>query len=154
MLCRDRRHSGSPGEPDHPRGQIPQVVCLLAWPLGPGQVTQISGSTPRQAEGGGRWRTDSPDVVIAKQLLDQARLRGFTFQRTAPGMDAPLVGHRASDDWIDFIRLEGFSDGCSAWREWTSSLTVSSDELGLRDHRVEGSAVDVLTEVLAWELSP
>jgi hypothetical protein len=98
--------------------------------------------------------SDSPDVVVAKQLLDQARLRGFTFQRVAPGMDAPLVGHRVSEEWIDLIRLEGFSGECSAWREWTSSLTVSPGELGQRPHQVEGSAVEVLTEVLSWEPVP
>ncbi len=97
---------------------------------------------------------DSPDVVIATQLLDRARLRGFIFQRAAPGADAALVGHRVSEDWIDLIRLEGFSDDCSAWREWTSSLIVSPDELGQRPHQVRGSAVEVLNEVLTWEPSP
>lgn len=29
--------------------------------------------------------TDSPDVVTAKRLLDHAKLRGFEFQRIAPG---------------------------------------------------------------------
>jgi hypothetical protein len=28
---------------------------------------------------------DSPDVVIAKQLLDQLKLHGFQFERIAPG---------------------------------------------------------------------
>ncbi|MGB6163637.1 MAG: hypothetical protein WCF33_01880 [Pseudonocardiaceae bacterium] len=83
-----------------------------------------------------------------KQLLDHARLCGFTFQRTAPGVDAPLVGHRVSDDWIDLIYIEGFSRDCSAWREWTFSLIVSQDELGQCQRRVEGSAVHVLNEVL------
>jgi hypothetical protein len=94
---------------------------------------------------------DSPDVVIAKQLLDRARLRGFSFQRATPGADAALVGHRVSEDWIDLIvRHEAFSDDCSAWREWTLSLIVSPDELGQRPHQVRGSAVEVLT----WEPSP
>jgi hypothetical protein len=34
---------------------------------------------------------DSPEVVIAKRLLDHAKLSGFTFQRAAPGVDGPLV---------------------------------------------------------------
>lgn len=120
-------------------------------------MTLISGNTPStssQDEGGGRWRTDSPDVVIARQLLGHAKLSGFTFQRAAPGADAPLVGHRISEDWIDFIRLGGFSHDCSAWREWISSLIVAPDELGQRHHQVQGSAVEMLTEVLAWEHSP
>jgi hypothetical protein len=97
---------------------------------------------------------DSPDVVIAKQLLDHARLRGVTFQRAAPGADAALVGHRISEDRIDLIHIEGFSGDCSAWREWTSSLIVSPDQLGQRQYRVQGSAVQVLNEVLTWEPSP
>jgi hypothetical protein len=95
-----------------------------------------------------------PDVVIAKQLLDHAMLLGFTFQRAAPGIDAPLVGHRVGEDCIDLIHIEGFSRDCSAWREWTSSLIVSPDDLGQRQHHVRGSALHVLSEVLTWEPSP
>jgi hypothetical protein len=61
-------------------------------------------------------RTDSPDLVIAKQLLDYAKQSGFTFQRAAPGEDGPLVGYRACDGWIDLIHIEGFSRDCFAWR--------------------------------------
>ncbi len=92
---------------------------------------------------------DSPDVVIAKQLLDDAKRSGFTFQRAASGVDGPLVGHRVSDDWVDLIHIEGFSRDCFAWRQRTSSLIVSKDALVQR--QVEGSALDVLTEVLNWE---
>ena len=35
---------------------------------------------------------DSPDLVIAKGLLDELKLVGFEFQRTAPGPDGPLLG--------------------------------------------------------------
>lgn len=66
--------------------------------------------------------TDSPDVVIAKRLLDYAKLSGFEFRRVAPGEDAPLVGHRIGDDCVDLIHLEGFSHDCFAWRKRTSSL--------------------------------
>jgi hypothetical protein len=31
--------------------------------------------------------SEGPDVVIARQLLDQAKLFGFTFQRAVPGID-------------------------------------------------------------------
>jgi hypothetical protein len=95
---------------------------------------------------------DSPDVVIAKQLLDHAKLRGFTFQRAAPGPDGPLVGHRVSDGWGDVVHIKGFSHDCSAWRQWTSALIVSQDALVQR--RVRGSAVQVLNEMLTWEPSP
>lgn len=95
---------------------------------------------------------DSPEVVIAKRLLDHTKLRGFTFQRAAPGEDGPLVGHRVSDDWVDLIHIEGFSRDCFAWRKRISSLIVSQDALVQR--RVEGGALDVLNEVLTWEPGP
>lgn len=96
--------------------------------------------------------TDSPDVVIAKRLLDYARQGGFKFQRAAPGEDGPLVGYRVSDHWVDLIHIEGFSRDCFAWRQRTSSLIVSQDALVQR--QVEGSALDVLNEVLRWEPEP
>ncbi len=96
--------------------------------------------------------TDSPDVVIAKRLLDYAKQGGFTFQRVAPGEDGPLVGYRVSDSWLDLIHIEGFSRDCFAWRKRTSSLVVSQDALVQR--QVEGSALDVLNEVLCWEPGP
>jgi len=42
--------------------------------------------------------TDSPDLGIAKRLLDHARLRGFEFRRGAPGQDGALAGSRVSGD--------------------------------------------------------
>ena len=96
--------------------------------------------------------TDSPDVVIAKRLLDHAKLRGFAFQRVAPGPDGALMGYRVSEEGVDFIHLEGFSRHCFAWRKRTSSLIVSED--ALVQCRVEGSALDVLHEVLTWEPEP
>jgi hypothetical protein len=95
---------------------------------------------------------DSPDVVIAKGLLDQAKLRGFEFRRVAPGEDGPLVGHRGSGDRVDIIHLAGFSRDCLAVRQRTSPLIVPGT--GLVERRVEGSALDVLTEILAWESPP
>ncbi|MGH3693294.1 MAG: hypothetical protein ACRDRX_04715 [Pseudonocardiaceae bacterium] len=89
---------------------------------------------------------DSADVVIAKRLLDYAKQGGFVFQRTAAGEDAPLVGHRVSDGYVDLIHIEGFSSDCFAWRKRMSSLIVSEDALVQR--RVEGGALDVLNEVL------
>jgi hypothetical protein len=47
------------------------------------------------------------------------------------------------------IHIEGFSHGCFAWRMRTSSLIVSQDALVQRT--VEGSALDVLNDVLTWE---
>jgi hypothetical protein len=67
-------------------------------------------------------------------------------------VDAPLVGYRVSDGWVDLVHLEGFSRDCFAWRKRTSSLIVSQDTLVQR--RVEGGALEVLTEVLTWEPRP
>jgi hypothetical protein len=93
--------------------------------------------------------TDSRDVVIAKRLLDQAKRGGFTFLREAPGVDGPLVGYRVSGNCVDMIHIEGFSRDCFAWRTRTSSLIVAQDALVQRT--VEGSALDVLNDVLSWE---
>ena len=95
---------------------------------------------------------DSPDLVIAKRLLDHLKLRGFEFQRTAPGADGPLVGSRVTGDWVDTIHIEGFSRDCVAWRKRTSSLIVSGD--GVVERHAHGSALTVLNEVLTWEAGP
>jgi hypothetical protein len=92
---------------------------------------------------------DSPDVVIAKKLIDHAKLQGFTFQRTAADQDAPLIGKRAGSNWLDVIHIAGFSRDCLATRQRTSSLILIGNELVQR--RVEGSALHVLNEVLTWE---
>ena len=89
---------------------------------------------------------------MSAQLRDHATLRGFTFQRAAPGADDPLVGHRVSDGWVNVIRIKGFSRDCSAWRQRTSALIVFQDALVQR--RLQGSAVRVLHEVLTWAPSP
>ncbi|MGH3931540.1 MAG: hypothetical protein ACRDTF_16395 [Pseudonocardiaceae bacterium] len=93
--------------------------------------------------------TDSPDLVIAKRLLDHAKLRGFEFRRGAPGQDGALVGSRVAGEWVDLIHIEGFSRDCFAWRQRGCSLIVPGD--GLVEHQVQGSARTVLNEVLTWE---
>jgi hypothetical protein len=95
---------------------------------------------------------DSPDVVIATRLLDYAKRCGFAFRRAAPGEDGPLVGQRVSGNWIDVIHIAGFSGDCLAVRQRTSSLILPGG--GLVERRVEGSALDVLNEVLMWEPPP
>jgi hypothetical protein len=92
---------------------------------------------------------DSPDLMIAKQLLDHAKVCGsFEFRRIAPGEDAPLVGHRITGSWEDEIRIDGFSRDCSARRKRISALIVPDNVL--EERRVEGSAFDVLCEALSW----
>ena len=92
---------------------------------------------------------DGPDVINAKRLLDQLKLVGFQFQRIAPGEDGPLVGNRVTGDCVDIIHIEGFSRDCFAWRQRRSSLIVPGS--GLVERRADGSALDVLNEVLTWE---
>ena len=95
---------------------------------------------------------DSADVVIAKRLVDQLRLCGFQFQRTAPGPDGPLIGSRAVGVWSDTIHIDGFSRDCLAWRTRNSSLIVPGD--ALVERRVQGSALAVMNTVLTWETEP
>jgi hypothetical protein len=93
--------------------------------------------------------SDSPDLVTAKRLLDHAKLDGFQFRRVAPGEDGPLVGNRVTGGWADTIHIQGFSRDCFAWRQRRSSLIVIGE--GIVERRMEGSAVDVLNEVMTWE---
>lgn len=87
-------------------------------------------------------RTDSPDLVIAMRLLDSLKLHGFEFQRSAPGQDGGLIGHRVNDDRIDLILIAGFSRDCFAWRQRATSLIIPGS--GPVERRVDGSAIDVL----------
>src|SRR2546421_2489838 len=64
---------------------------------------------------------DSPDVVIAKRLLDQLKLCGFQFERIAPGEDGPLTGKQSRG------RASGTTG--SAW-------LCRGAGTGERDHRV------------------
>jgi hypothetical protein len=94
-------------------------------------------------------RPDSRDMVIAKRLIDYLKLQGFQFRRIASGVDGPLEGNRVTGEFVDLIHIEGFSRDCLAWRKRISSLVVPGD--GLVQHRVTGSALTVLNEVLIWE---
>ena len=93
--------------------------------------------------------TDTPDLVIAMRLLDNLKLCGFEFRRSAPGEDAGLIGHRISGERVDLVLIEGFSRGCFAWRQRTTSLIIPGS--GLVERQIEGSAIDVMNEVLTWE---
>ncbi|MGB8960532.1 MAG: hypothetical protein WCC38_01050, partial [Pseudonocardiaceae bacterium] len=92
--------------------------------------------------------TDSPDVVIAKQLLDHVKAQGFQFQRVAEGPDGALLGIRRADEWTDTVYLDGFSRGCYAMRERATSLVVPGG--ALVERRATGDALNVLNSVLTW----
>ena len=92
---------------------------------------------------------DSPDLVIAKRLLDHAKARGFQFQRVAEGPDGALLGTRRTGEWADTLYLNGFSRDCYALRERTTSLVVPGH--ALVELRATGDALNVLNTVLTWE---
>jgi hypothetical protein len=94
----------------------------------------------------------STDVIAGKRLLDAAKQHGFAFRRIAPGPDGPLEGVRETDGWRDTIYLGGFSSDCFAWRERQSSLVLPCG--ALVQIRTQGSALDVLTDVLGWPELP
>lgn len=95
---------------------------------------------------------ESRDLVIAKRLLDHARLQGFQFQRIADGPDHALLGTRRTGEWTDTVYLNGFSRNCYALRERTTSLLVPGQTCAER--RVTGNALNVLNTVLTWETPP
>lgn len=92
---------------------------------------------------------ESPDLVIAKRLLDHAKLRGFQFRRVAEGPDGALLGTRRTGEWSDTVYLNGFSRDCYALRKRTTSLLVPGD--ALVERRATGDALNVLNAVLTWE---
>ena len=92
--------------------------------------------------------SDSPDVAVAKHLLDVAKSGGFAFERIAPGPDGPLLGVRETVQWRDEVYLAGFWEpgSCSAIRRRRSSLVVPG---GLPvAERVSGDVLTVLRTVL------
>lgn len=91
---------------------------------------------------------ESPDLVIAKRLLDHVKARGFQFQRVAGGPDGALLGLRRTLDWTDILYLDGFSRDCYALRERTTSLLVPDG--ALVEHHAAGDALNVLNTVLTW----
>ena len=92
---------------------------------------------------------DSSDLVIAKRLLDHAKLRGSRFQRTAPGPDGPLLGTRHTGDWEDTLYLAGFSRDCYALRKRTTPLVAPAS--ALVERRATGDALTVLNAALTRE---
>lgn len=91
-------------------------------------------------------------MVIARRLLDHARLQGFRFRRLACGPDAPVEGVRESGQWVDTIYLAGFSSGCRALRRRRSSLLVPGSAVVACE--VNGSALIVLNTALTWPKDP
>jgi hypothetical protein len=94
-------------------------------------------------------RTDSPDLELAKRLLDQLKRSGFQFERAAPGEDGALVGYRLTHDWLDLLHIEGFSCDCLAWRKRRSLLIVPG--VGSVERQARGDALTVLRDVLTWQ---
>jgi hypothetical protein len=101
-----------------------------------------------------RVGADSPEVIAAKRLVDDAKRQGFIFHRIAPGEDGPLRGVRESLEWREEIYLGGFGDpeSCAAIRRRRSSLILPG---GLPvAERVIGDAITVLhTVVHDWQIT-
>ena len=97
-----------------------------------------------------RWpaMADSADVAAAKRLVDQARDRGFVFQRIALGLDGQVRGVRETPEWRDEIYLGGFweANSCTATRRRRSSLIVPGG-MSVAEY-VRGDALTVLHTVL------
>lgn len=92
---------------------------------------------------------ESPDLVVAKRLLDAAKRGGFRFQRVAPGLDGPLWGVRETLEWRDTIYLAGFGQACTATRARKSSLVIPGGPLVTE--QIGGDAISVLhTVVCDW----
>jgi hypothetical protein len=90
---------------------------------------------------------DSPDLVVAKQLLDEVKAQGFQFRRVG-GPDGALLGTRQKGEWTELVYLDGFSRNCYAMRERKTSLAVPGN--ALVESRVDGDALNVLNTVLTW----
>lgn len=75
---------------------------------------------------GAATMADSPELAAAKRLLDDAKDRGFHFERVAPGDDGPLRGLRETPEHRDEIYLAGFwaAESCTAIRRRRSCLAV------------------------------
>jgi hypothetical protein len=85
------------------------------------------------------------------RLMDIAKAQGFTFERVAPGEDAPLRALRESPKYRDVIYIAGFSSSCWATRARRCSLIVPGGPPVTA--RVEGDAVTVLHRaVMEWSL--
>lgn len=90
---------------------------------------------------------DSSDLVIAKRLLDLARRKGFSFRKSGPGQDDPLIGTRSTGGYEDVIVIGGFSRDCAAVRRRRTRLIVPGD--GMVERRVSGGALRVLDTVVS-----
>lgn len=93
--------------------------------------------------------SESPDLATAFKLVDIAKARGFSFERTGPGEDAPVIGVRESLEWIDEIVLAGFwkPDSCIAVRKRRHSLVVPG-ELAITQ-QISRDALTVLHTVIS-----
>ncbi|MGH3673339.1 MAG: hypothetical protein ACRDSH_22390 [Pseudonocardiaceae bacterium] len=93
---------------------------------------------------------DSPELAVAKRLLDLARDQGLVFQRVAPGEDGPLLGIRNTPNYHDKLYISDFYSGCSATQARRYSLIVPGGLLVTA--RVTGDVLTVLRTVVAdWE---
>jgi hypothetical protein len=87
-------------------------------------------------------------LEISMQLLDRAKVHGFFFRRTKATKDAPLVGTRHRDGLIEVVRIDGWREKCSAWKQ-TSRLVLAKPPHDCQEY-ITGSALNVLNRVVIW----
>lgn len=93
--------------------------------------------------------TEAPDyLTISMRLLDHAKRKGFYFRRAMPTVDAPLVGVRYRPNWTEVVRIDGWRENCSAWKQ-PNRLVLAAPPAGAEDY-VSGSALHVLNQVATW----
>lgn len=93
--------------------------------------------------------SEIPDyLTISMRLLDHAKIKGFYFRRTVATVDAALVGTRYRPGWTEVIRIDGWRENCSAWRQ-QNRLVLARPPEGAEDY-VSGSALNVLNHVVNW----
>lgn len=93
--------------------------------------------------------THAPDyLTISMELLNHAKRKGFHFRRTLPTVDAPMVGIRYRRTWTEVIRIDGWKENCSAWKQ-SNRLVLAGPPAGATDY-IEGSALNVINRVITW----
>ena len=94
---------------------------------------------------------DSEDLALAKQLIDDLKRDGFTFQRIGLGEDAPLLGIRRAGHWADEVYITGLDEPCTAIRRRRSRLVLPGAPPVMT--KIDGDAITVMIAVCDWPVT-